>query len=74
MQPPIENPELVRVQAQELVGPHVKDSSMQKWKILLTLHGQRLETIIYASSQLRALQLARQQYPEATTFNAIEIP
>lgn len=47
---------------------------MKKFRVLLTLFGQRLETVIYAQSQLRALQLAKAQYPEATNFNAIEIP
>lgn len=47
---------------------------MKKWRILFTLHGQRLETIIYAQSQLRALMIAKAQYPDASNFNAIEIP
>ncbi len=47
---------------------------MRKWRILFTLHGQRLETVIHAPSQVRALQLAKAQYPQGTNFNAIEIP
>jgi hypothetical protein len=47
---------------------------MKKWRILFTLHGQRLETIIYAPSQLRAIQMAKAQYAEGSNFNAIEIP
>jgi hypothetical protein len=47
---------------------------MKKFRILLTLRGQRLETILHAPSQLRAILMAKAQYPEATNFNAIEIP
>jgi hypothetical protein len=46
---------------------------MKKWRILLTLRGQRLETVIYAQSQLRAILMAKAQYPGATNINAIEI-
>lgn len=46
---------------------------MRKWRILLTLHGYRLETILYAPSQLMALLMAKAQYPEGSSFNAIEI-
>ena len=47
---------------------------MKKFRILFTLHGQRLETIIHAPSQLRALMIAKAQYPEASNFNSIELP
>ena len=47
---------------------------MKKWRILFTLNGIRLETIIYAQSQLRALMIAKAQYPGGSSFNAIEIP
>jgi len=47
---------------------------MKKWRVLLTLAGVRLETIVYAQSQLRAIMIAKAQYPGATSFNAIEIP
>jgi hypothetical protein len=46
---------------------------MKKWRVLFTLDGVRLETIIYAPSQLRAIMLAKAQYPQATSINAIEI-
>ncbi len=46
---------------------------MRKWKILLTLQGYRLQTIVYAPSQLMAILMAKAQYPEGTNFNAIEI-
>ena len=46
---------------------------MKKWRILLTLKGRRLETVIYAQSQLRAILIAKAQYAEASNFNAIEI-
>jgi hypothetical protein len=46
---------------------------MKKWRILFTLRGQRLETIIDAPSQLRALMIAKAQYPEARNFNALEV-
>ena len=49
------------------------NGGMKKWRILFTLHGQRLETIIYAPSQLRAILMAKAQYPEGSNFNAIEI-
>jgi len=47
---------------------------MKKWRILFTLNGVRLETIISAPSQLRAIMLAKAQYPGGSSFNAIEIP
>ena len=46
---------------------------MKKWRILFTLQGKRLETVIHAPSQLLAILMAKAQYPEATNFNAIEI-
>jgi hypothetical protein len=46
---------------------------MKKWKILLTLKGVRTETVISAPSQLQALMLAKAMYPQASSFNAIEI-
>lgn len=46
---------------------------MKKFRILFTLRGQRLETITHAPSQLRALMIAKAQFPEGSNFNAIEI-
>ena len=46
---------------------------MKKWRILFTLHGIRTETVITAPSQLQALMIAKAMYPEASSFNAIEL-
>lgn len=46
---------------------------MKKWRIRLTLRGQRLETIINAESQLRAIMLVKTMYPGATGIAADEI-
>jgi hypothetical protein len=48
---------------------------MKKWKILFTLKGVRLSTIIHAPSQLQAIEMAKAQYAgtDAHDFNAIEM-
>ena len=46
---------------------------MRKWRIIFTLHGIRTETVISAPSQLQALMIAQAMFPEATSFNALEI-
>jgi len=46
---------------------------MKKWRILFTLRGIRTETVLYASSQLQALMIARAMFEDATNFNAIEV-
>lgn len=46
---------------------------MRKWRILITLKGVRTETVISAPSQLQALMIAKAMYPEASSFNAIEV-
>ena len=46
---------------------------MRKWRILFTLKGVRTETVISAPSQLQALMIAKAMFPEASSFNAIEV-
>ena len=46
---------------------------MRKWRILFTVNGVRTETVITAPSQLQALTIAKAMFPEASSFNAIEI-
>jgi len=47
--------------------------TLRTWLIRFTLHGHQTETIVEAQTQAFALQLAKTQYPEGTSFNAIEI-
>ena len=46
---------------------------MRKWKIRYTLNGQRLETIVQAESQLRAIAMFKGMMPQATSISAEEI-
>lgn len=50
-------------------------SPMKKWRVLFTLQGRRLETIIHAPSQLQAILMAKAGYAgtDAHDFNAIEL-
>jgi len=47
---------------------------MKKFKVSFYLKGHGTSTIIFAPSQSQAIALCKQQFPEASSISASEVP